>query len=294
MSYINNALKKAQQEKDSLYSRYSGVISGLPGPRSHRRRTWLVVAVSMMLMLVVLFVWVAATGRLELPAVAWQQTPEKAITAGHTQASATVAPAVPVARTIESESSVAAVKVDSATPAAMTAIEPASTVARTEPVGSAVPAKRTAQVETDAPAVSSAAIKPPLPEVGTIYREALAAQQNKRAAVAERLYRRILTLDARHVEAMNNLGVLYMGQGRQKQAVVLFSKAIAMKKDYVDPYYNLACLYAQRKNTAKSIAYLKLANAIDEDIINWAKTDMDLKNISESKEFKKLMEKKGK
>jgi tetratricopeptide (TPR) repeat protein len=277
MSYINNALKKAQQEKDSLYSRYSGVISGLPGPRSHRRRTWLVVAVSMMLMLVVLFVWVAATGRLELPAVAWQQTPEKAITAGHTQASATVAPAVPVARTIESESSVAAVKVDSATPAAMTAIEPASTVARTEPVGSAVPAKRT-----------------PLPEVGTIYRKALAAQQNKRAAVAERLYRRILTLDARHVEAMNNLGVLYMGQGRQKQAVVLFSKAIAMKKDYVDPYYNLACLYAQRKNTAKSIAYLKLANAIDEDIINWAKTDMDLKNISESKEFKKLMEKKGK
>jgi tetratricopeptide (TPR) repeat protein len=307
MSYINDALRKAQQEKDGRYSRYSGIISALPGPRSHRRRKWIIAAVSMMLMLAALFVWLATTGHQERSVAARQQAPEKAVTAGQAQlpaTPATVVPAAPVARATEAESSTTAIKVDSATPAARTAIvEPAPTVARTEPVGSAAPAKGTAQAEsaakatgvrTAAPAAPPAAVTSPLPEVGTLYREALAAQRNKKLEVAERLYRRILTLDAQHVEAMNNLGVLYMGQGRQEQAVALFSKAIAAKKDYIDPYYNLACLYAQRKDASKSLAYLKSAIAIDRAVIDWVKTDMDMKDIRDLEAFKKLMVKEEK
>lgn len=271
MSYINDALRKAQQEKDSRYSRYSGVISGLPGPRSHKRKTWLAVAVSMTLMLAALFIWLATTSHLELPFVAKQQTHEKAVAAGHPQAQSM-----------------------SATATSATGRETAAVaVVKTAAVESATPAKGTAQAagkETSAPAAPSAVVKPPFPDPGTLYREALAAQRDKKAAVTEQLYRRILTLDAQHVQAMNNLGVLYMGQGRQEQAVVLFSKAIAIKKDYVDPYYNLACLYAQRKDAAKSIAYLKSAIAIDRSVIDWARTDMDLRNIMHLDDFKKLME----
>jgi tetratricopeptide (TPR) repeat protein len=304
MSYINDALRKAQQAKDGRYDRYSGIISGLPGPRSHRRRKWIIAAVSMTLMLAAFFVWLATTGHQERPVALRQQTPEQAVTAGQAQLPATVEPAAPVAQATEAESSTAAIKVDSATPAARTAIvEPAPTVARTEPVGSAAPAKGTAQAEsaakatgvrTAAPAAPPAAVTSPLPEVGTLYREALTAQRNKKAEVAERLYRRILTLDAQHVEAMNNLGVLYMGQGRQEQAVALFSKAIAAKKDYIDPYYNLACLYAQRKDASKSLAYLKSAIAIDRAVIDWVKTDMDMKDIRDLEAFKKLMVKEEK
>lgn len=255
MSYINDALKKAQQEKDCRYNRYSGIISGLPGPRSYRRRKWIAAAVSIMLMLAALFVWLATTGHLELPVVARQQTPEKVVTAGRDQAPATVAPGGHVARATDADSSVAATR-----------------------------------TETTAPAAPPGAVAPP-PEVGTLYREALAAQRNKKTEVAERLYRRILTLDAQHVEAMNNLGVIYMAHGRQEQAVALFSKAIVRKKDYIDPYYNLACLYAQRKDLAKSIAYLKSAIAIDRAVIDWAKTDMDMKDIRDLEAFKNLMEK---
>jgi tetratricopeptide (TPR) repeat protein len=301
MSYINDALKKAQQAKDGRYDRYSGIISGLPGPRSHRRRKWIIAAVSMTLMLAAFFVWLATTGHQERPVALRQQTPEQAVTAGQAQLPATVEPAAPVAQATEAESSTAAIKVDSATPAARTAIvEPAPTVARMEPVGSAAPAKETAQAGSAATATGAknaalvAAVTPPLPEVGTLYREALAAQRNKKLEVAERLYRRILTLDAQHVEAMNNLGVLYMGQGRQEQAVALFSKAIAAKKDYIDPYYNLACLYAQRKDASKSLAYLKSAIAIDRAVIDWVKTDMDMKDIRDLEAFKKLMVKEEK
>lgn len=278
MSYINDALRKAQQEKDSRYSRYGGVISGLPGPRSHKRRTLLAVAASVTLMLAALFVWLATTSYLELPVVAKQQTPEKAVTAGHTQALAT-----------------------SVTVTSATGVEPAAVaVVKTAAIESATPAKGAAQAESatfEARAVGTKAAAPvqsaapePFPDPGMLYWEALAAQRDKKAAVAEQLYRRILTLDAQHIQTMNNLGVLYMGQGRQEQAIALFSKAIAIKKDYVDPYYNLACLYAQRKDAAKSIAYLKSAIAIDRAVVDWARTDIDMRNIIHLDAFKKLME----
>jgi tetratricopeptide (TPR) repeat protein len=276
MSYINDALRKAQQAKDSRYGRYSGIISRLPAPRSHAEIKWIVAAVSMMLMLAALIVWLVVAGRQEQPVTARQQTPEKAIAAGQAQLPTTPAPAAGTA--------------------------PPAIVAQTTAVESAAPAKGTAQTESEATAARStraeteppATIKPPLPEVGMLYREALAAQRNKKAAVAERLYRRILILDAKHIEAMNNLGVLYMAQGKQDQAIALFRKAIILKKNYVDSYYNLSCLYAQRNDAAKSIAYLKSAIAIDRAVVDWAKADMDMKNIRDLDAFRKLMEKEGK
>jgi Flp pilus assembly protein TadD len=270
MSYINDALKKAQQEKDGRYRRYDGIISGLPGPRSRRRRTWLVAAVSMMLVLAALSAWLTVTGRPERPVVATQIRHDKIITAGH-----------PQVQTAGRESEV----VPAVRTAAVDALTPAKEAAQTGPKK---PAARFAGKEAAASVRPS--VPKPFPDPGMLYGEALAAQQNKKTEVAERLYRRILTLDTQHIKAMNNLGVLLMGQGRQEQAVTLFHKAIAMKKDYVDPHYNLACLYAQRNDAAKSMAYLKSAIAIDRSAIDWAKTDADLSNINNLDDYKKLME----
>lgn len=243
MSYINDALKKAQQEKDSLYGHYGGIISRLPGPRTHARIKWLV-AVSASLMLASLFVWLMIDSHHKRPVITKKEQPVKA------------------------EGIAEPVK------APMSA--PASTVK-----SAVVPAP---------PAVR----KTPLPDTRLLYKEALAAQRRKKVDVAERLYRRVLTIDAQHVEAMNNLGVLYMAQKKQDQAIALFNKAISEKKDYVDSYYNLACIYAQQHKAAMSIQYLKLAIAIDRAVIDWAKTDVDMKNIRDLEAFKKLMEKKGK
>ncbi len=75
--------------------------------------------------------------------------------------------------------------------------------------------------------------------------EALTAQRRGDHKRAEDLYQQALMLDPGHVRALNNLGVLFMDQKKKREAVALFDRAIVLKKDYVDPYYNLACLYAR-------------------------------------------------
>lgn len=243
MSYINDALKRAQQDKDNLYSRYGGIIAQSPehAARSGIRRA--VAVVSVMLALAAVLIWMTVNGSFVLPFAGKKELPLQA------GAGAEPAQKPEVVQTAPGESSRAA-----ASPAGTTS--------------------------------------PPLPDAQTLYQEALAAQRNKKTAVAEWLYRRVLAIDARHVEAMNNLGVLYLAQGKQDQALEMFNQAISRKTDYADPYYNLSCLFAQRKNTAKSLQYLKSAVALNGDVIHWAKDDQDLKDITASKAFKKLVAKK--
>lgn len=122
------------------------------------------------------------------------------------------------------------------------------------------------------------------------YRQALAAQRRGDHRQAEGLYRQTLAKDPGHVRALNNLGVLYMEAQKNEEAIALFGKAIVLKRDYVDPYYNLACLYARKKAVDESLWYLKVAMAISDDVKDWVMKDADMENIVASPLFKKMME----
>ena len=127
-------------------------------------------------------------------------------------------------------------------------------------------------------------------EADVRYQEALIAQRKGDLRRAEALYQKVLALDPGHVRTLNNLGVIYMGQKKRGKAIALFGRAVVLKKDYVDPYYNLACLYAQTNEIDESLWYLKVAAAIDGGVLNWVKKDADMKNVAASPEFKKIME----
>ncbi len=81
-----------------------------------------------------------------------------------------------------------------------------------------------------------------------------------------------------------------MSEEKEEQAIALFGKAIILKKDYVDPYYNMACLYARKNEIDESLWYLKVAAAINGDVKKWVEKDADMKNVAESPAFKKIME----
>ena len=70
----------------------------------------------------------------------------------------------------------------------------------------------------------------------------------------------------------------------------MFSKAIDLKADYVDPHYKLVCIYSQLMNVPKSLENLKAAISINSDVKNWAKNDIDLLNVSTSAAYKKTKE----
>jgi len=96
---------------------------------------------------------------------------------------------------------------------------------------------------------------------------------------ARRLYKKTLMLDPGSVYALNNLGVLYMQDKYYSEAQNSFEHAIQQKPDYVDPYYNLACLHALKGETIRSLAQLKKAISLDTSVREWARKDRDLQNL---------------
>jgi tetratricopeptide (TPR) repeat protein len=251
MSYINDALRKAQRERDSRYERFGGIITSGPDrrPGQPRKRR---VAVGVAVMLLVLI----PAGLLLAVYVLQQPSPVKKgtfprLTAGNSATSQSATP--PVARE---------------------AI-PAGTVPKGPPA-------ETTTVATDGTPLHG--------EAELRYQEALSAQRKGDIPKAEALYQKVLTLDPGDVRALNNLGVILMGQRKRERAVALFGKAIVLKKDYVDPYYNMACLYAQANEIDESIWYLKVAMTINGEVKNWAEKDADMKNVVASPAFKKIRE----
>ena len=107
---------------------------------------------------------------------------------------------------------------------------------------------------------------------------------------AEKQYHEVLRLDSNHIQALNNLGVIYIQEKKFIAAQKNFKKAITIKPDYVDPYYNLACLYAIRGEVPQSLSYLKKAIKLNSLVKYWAQQDRDLKDLRTIPQFKEMVQ----
>lgn len=96
---------------------------------------------------------------------------------------------------------------------------------------------------------------------------------------AKRVYVETLRIDPEYVKALNNLGVIFIHTRDFRAARINFEKAIRLKPGYVDPYYNLACLFALKGEVSQSISHLKRGVAIDQSVKDWARHDTDLRNL---------------
>jgi tetratricopeptide (TPR) repeat protein len=248
MSYINEALRKAQRERDNRYGQFGGMIAAASGgvDRIRKPRGLLLAAAAIALVSTALLFSLQA----------WHPSP------------------------VEQKAPRSSVAETPAPPAAATSSAPKAA----EPARAAVPDGDSGAAVQPAGGTQAAR------EADARYGEALLAQRKGDLKRAEALYQEVLTLDAGHVRALNNLGVVYMAQKKRGKAIAVFGRAVVLKRDYVDPYYNLACLYAQANELKESLWYLKAAAAIDGNVINWVKKDADMKNVIASPEFKKIME----
>lgn len=109
---------------------------------------------------------------------------------------------------------------------------------------------------------------------------------------ARRLYKKTFMLDPRSVYALNNLGVLYMQDKNYAEAQNSFEHAVQQRPDYVDPYYNLACLHALKGETIRSLAQLKKAISLDTSVREWARKDRDLQSLKGQPGFQEIIGKK--
>jgi len=255
MSHIDNALKKAQREKDSLHNGYNHIPPASTG-RKHadRRIVWSIAAGGVLLSVVVtvllLFGNTLPDGKETVPHRADVVAKEKP--------------------SFQTEN-----KIDKS---ATAKLFPSVDKGETPSPALAVNAK---------PLKNETAMTP---GIDTLYRQALDYQKESDFDKAITVYKDILDRDPEHIFTLNNLGVIYMGRGKNKIAEILFKKAIDLKGDYVDPYYNLACLYAKEGNNIRSIDYLKKAAQINNDVKKWIKNDRDLDNVRKSDDFRKVFE----
>jgi tetratricopeptide (TPR) repeat protein len=123
----------------------------------------------------------------------------------------------------------------------------------------------------------------------TLYQQALALQKKGRFQEAKELYEAALERSPHLVSALNNLGAIYIKEKNLAAARGVLQKAIRTDSSYVDPYYNLACLHALQKDVGRSLFYLKKAISVDKAARKWAKTDEDLKNLRGHVEYEKIL-----
>jgi len=126
-------------------------------------------------------------------------------------------------------------------------------------------------------------------DVRGIYDSARLSQESGRLDDARRLYQKALKVDPGHVEALNNLGVIYIHDRDFPAARDSFEKAIRLRPGYVDPYYNLACVYALKDEIPQSLAYLKKAGTVSKSALIWARSDADLERLRGLPEFQDVI-----
>lgn len=310
MSYINEALKKAQKEKDTLYRRYREFLNGQGDEMERKKSRWKTPVILGALCIMIVAITAAyllqgktndggnnlrhAVVQSETGPVGKQEKPA----ASQGPPIATIKPSQPAkqsgpGRTQFSNASRSPITPSADVPAAAKPIPPAATpspssgISPSEASSQSVINKKLLQRQNQAPVKTPSSSTSPSPR--QLYQQALACQRSNNLTMAERLYLRILKVDPRFVSAMNNLGVIYMSQNKYRNAQQLFQNAIAIDNDYVDPYYNLACIYTLTGKTAEGLAYLKKAIAIKKDVKKWAKNDRDLGKLRNLSEFAELM-----
>jgi tetratricopeptide (TPR) repeat protein len=200
MSYINEALKKAQREKDALAARYSSFLEARRKKRkgSRGRQLWWTSLIAILILLAFgIYSWLDSRGPETTSAS------KKAIPHGGLKQEAAV-------------------------------------------------------------------------DAKDFYERALRLQKSGRSREARSFYRKVLALDPRNVNAVNNIGVTFLQERNFTEARKSFEAAMRLQPDYVDPQYNLACLYAIQGDTQKGLEYLRRAVSLDGSASEWARNDGDL------------------
>lgn len=277
MSYINDALKKAQSERKGHYLSHMPLVTEDDRSKRRFRRRAAVIGLSVLAVFMVCAVVIWGLPNWDsAPSV--QKTVQREIAAVKAD---TVSPAPPAQ---EKSATVVVSPVEASKPdndksmAAMPDENRPEVIKKTEVIKKKDVSKTKKEKLQDQQ------------DLLVLYQDALMQQQQHQFAAAEKIYLRILRRDTKHIYALNNLGVIYLSQKRLTKAKEMFLKAIQGDKNYVDPFYNMACLYAQVRNQEKSLLYLKKAVKISGDVRRWVKEDKDFENLRNNEEFNLLME----
>ena len=257
MSHINEALRKAQKDKDARSLAYTGILSSGKEPkRKSGKRALLWGALFLILIL------------LAFTAYSWWDSKGQKILASRDKKALITRPKAGRVATVKPSLSKSPNKAKTSQPKTFGRAEGSPREAAVRARGSQQKGARSARA---------------------FYEKAMRFHKRGRLKDAKRFYQEALRLDPNFVDALNNLGVLYIRDKDYTSAQRSFEKAIQLQPGYVDAHYNLACLYAIKGEVTQSLAHLKKAVSLDRSARDWARKDTDLESLRGLSEFEAII-----
>lgn len=103
-------------------------------------------------------------------------------------------------------------------------------------------------------------------------------------------YHKTVDIDKDYSEGYFNLGSCYMMiEGKKKEAIKAFTKALEITPNYPEALYNRACAYVSESYFDECIRDLEKAVGLDKSFKSILKLDKDFSAIQESQKFKSLI-----
>ncbi len=257
MSHINEALRKAQKDRDAHSLKYTGILSsGKEEKRTFWRRAlfWGGLLVIFVLLAFTSYSWWDSRGK-EIMTPSDKKALAKRPQAGRT---ATVKPSPR---------------------------KPSGSSKTSQPRTVVSPKRSPQKADVNARGSQQKAAS----SAKAFYEKATRFHKRGRLRDAKRFYQEALRLDPGYVDALNNLGVIYIRDKEYTAAQRSFERAVRLKPGYVDAHYNLACLYAIQGEVTQSLAHLKRAVSLDRSARDWARKDTDLENLRGLSEFEAII-----
>jgi len=108
---------------------------------------------------------------------------------------------------------------------------------------------------------------------------------------AERYYHKALDINPKFIPALMHLAINQSLKGNDLDALTLLKKVVAIDPNRIDSYYNIACIYARRKQINDSILWL--TKAVDKGFNDGEllQADHDFDNIKNTKNYKAILNK---
>jgi tetratricopeptide (TPR) repeat protein len=107
-------------------------------------------------------------------------------------------------------------------------------------------------------------------------------------------YDQALQLQPDYYQAWDNRGIALTDLGRYEEALASYDKALQkalqLKADYPNPYYNIACCYALQSKVELALENLQHGINLNKEYREIAKTDSDFDNVRFDPRFQSLFE----
>jgi tetratricopeptide (TPR) repeat protein len=105
-------------------------------------------------------------------------------------------------------------------------------------------------------------------DINEIFILAVKNHQQNKTDIAQNLYNQVLKINPNHIDAYNNLGIIFKNLGKNEKAINCYQKAIAINPNYANAYSNLGLVFKNLGENQKAINCYQKAITINPNLVD--------------------------